>query len=55
MDAESNIRTPFDALWWAITTMTTVGYGDKYPMTVEGMIVTMILRIAVNAGKLLYW
>ncbi len=43
---ESNIRTPFDALWWAISTMTTVGYGDKIPATVEGKIVAMILMVA---------
>jgi voltage-gated potassium channel len=46
VEPDSNISTPFDALWWAITTMTTVGYGDKYPVTVEGKIVAMILMIA---------
>ena len=43
---ESSIRTPFDAVWWAISTMTTVGYGDTVPMTVEGKIVAMILMVA---------
>ncbi len=45
-DTESNIRTPFDALWWAISTMTTVGYGDTVPVTVEGKVIAMILMIA---------
>lgn len=46
VEAESNIRTPFDALWWAVSTMTTVGYGDKYPVTTEGKVVAMVLMIA---------
>ena len=45
-ESESNIRTPFDAVWWAISTMTTVGYGDKVPVTVEGKIVAMILMVS---------
>jgi voltage-gated potassium channel len=43
---DSNIKTPSDALWWAITTVTTVGYGDKYPITLEGRAVAVILMIA---------
>ena len=35
-----------DAIWWSVTTITTVGYGDKYPVTAEGRIVAMILMIA---------
>jgi len=43
--ADSNIKTPSDALWWAATTITTVGYGDKYPVTMEGRIVAVFLMV----------
>ncbi len=43
---DSNIRTPEDALWWAFTTITTVGYGDRYPVTDEGRIVAVFLMTA---------
>jgi len=32
-----------DALWWAFTTVTTIGYGDVYPVTNEGRFITAIL------------
>jgi voltage-gated potassium channel len=44
--AESNIRTPQDALWWAFTTVTTVGYGDKFPVTTEGRMIAAVLMTA---------
>lgn len=39
------ISSPFDALWWGITTLTTVGYGDVVPKTVEGKIAASALMI----------
>ncbi len=46
---DSNIKTAGDAFWWAIVTVTTVGYGDKFPVTPEGRIVACIL-MAVGVG-----
>jgi voltage-gated potassium channel len=45
-DPNSNIKTAEDALWWAYVTITTVGYGDKYPVTTEGRIIAAILMTA---------
>jgi voltage-gated potassium channel len=42
---DGNIRTAGDALWWAITTVTTVGYGDFYPVTFEGRVVAVVLMV----------
>lgn len=42
-DANSNIKTAEDAIWWAYVTITTVGYGDKFPVTTEGRIIAAAL------------
>jgi voltage-gated potassium channel len=43
---DSNIHGPEDALWWSIVTITTVGYGDRFPTTTEGRIIGAILMVA---------
>jgi voltage-gated potassium channel len=41
----SNIKNFSDGLWWAVTTVTTVGYGDRYPTTSEGRILAVMLML----------
>lgn len=45
-DPNSNIKTAEDAIWWAYVTITTVGYGDKFPVTTEGRVIAAILMTA---------
>ncbi|WP_276482597.1 ion transporter [Paraflavitalea pollutisoli] len=48
-DPNSNIKTAEDAIWWAYTTITTVGYGDRYPVTTEGRIIaTLLMTVGVG-------
>jgi voltage-gated potassium channel len=50
LDAErhspnATITTFPDAAWWTLTTISTVGYGDRYPVTLEGRLVAALLMI----------
>jgi voltage-gated potassium channel len=43
---DANIHTGWDAFWYSMVTITTVGYGDRYPVTIAGRITAMFIMIA---------
>jgi voltage-gated potassium channel len=46
--AGSNIHTLGQSVWWAVTTVSTVGYGDYYPVTAGGQVVaSFIMAIGI--------
>ncbi len=42
---EANIKSFGDALWWACSTVSTVGYGDRYPVTTQGRLIAVALMV----------
>lgn len=57
----AKIRSFGDAIWWSIETITTVGYGDMYPVTVRGKLIAVGMMIAgvallgVITGSIASW
>lgn len=45
-DPEANITSFADAVWWGSTTIATVGYGDRVPVTGEGRLIAVALMLA---------
>lgn len=45
-DAQPQVfKNAFSGLWWAIATLTTVGYGDIYPVTAMGKIISALIAL----------
>jgi voltage-gated potassium channel len=45
-NSSSNIKDFFDAFWYSLVTLSTVGYGDRYPVTAAGRMIAIVLLIS---------
>ncbi|MFD1530749.1 potassium channel family protein, partial [Pseudonocardia aurantiaca] len=58
---DASITTFGEAVWWTLTTISTVGYGDRYPVTIEGrtvaasLMVTGIALLGVVTASIAAW
>ena len=43
---DANIKTGGDALWWSMVTITTVGYGDRFPVTLLGRAIAVVVMFS---------
>lgn len=46
MSRQAVITNVFDGIWWSVTTVTSVGYGDMVPVTAGGKVIGMVLQVA---------
>ena len=53
-DPAANIKTAGDALWWSYVTVTTIGYGDYYPVTTTGRLIgVLVMTVGVGVFSIL--